>query len=496
MHRVSPDSPVRLTFALLLAGCSATTQRAFEAPSSETIVSETEERQSDPPTHLIFVKNLSTVPVKVFSVSLRSCENVKQPCGPKSTNLRVAPGQRVLALRVEPDMPQRAFSYNFGFSWHADSSSAAALAALAASGDASARRKVAAMQRDDSLRKAEPGTHYNELTRDDFTALGGRVVSMRAEPESLVLAPGEQSSVERIQFLMLDAQGQSVGRTRWVQWMVPGDGAIQFLPPDRIIAHRPGRTVIRFRLAGEAQQMLRSEIPDVEVPIVVAYRLDAHAPVFAGRVADAESRRPLTCVRVVLEDSAQNVVSSGRTGAGGTFRLQAPRAGTYRVAVHTHGWAPAYGPTEVATAGEAREREYLVRFTEQLLIARYGREVEDFQHAHPAAVTTEPLRPRSTGASGGAASTPVISGVTLGGSDSNPILGIVSRTPRMTTWVQFVVDSTGRVDATSILLPPDTPASAKASVTSVLPRVRFSPARDKGTPTCEMLRMQVNFTSR
>jgi hypothetical protein len=30
----------------------------------------------------------------------------------------------------------------------------------------------------------------------------------------------------------------------------------------------------------------------------------------------------------------------------------------------------------------------------------------------------------------------------------------------------------------------------------VLPRVRFSPAREKGTPVCEMLRMQVNFSPR
>jgi hypothetical protein len=52
------------------------------------------------------------------------------------------------------------------------------------------------------------------------------------------------------------------------------------------------------------------------------------------------------------------------------------------------------------------------------------------------------------------------------------------------------------VDSKSIILPLGTDQRALTSVTQVLPRVRFSPARDEGKPVCELLRMQVNFSNR
>ena len=487
MHSVRPE--LHLALVLGLAACSAaTTQRAFVAPSSETIISDTEVRQDNPPTHLIYVQNRSTVPVRVFSVSLSSCENIKQPCGPKRANLRLRPGDRLLAIRVEPDNVYRGFSYHFGFNWQADSSGAAALSALAAGGDDASAQRLAATRRADSIRKAAGGPRYNELTRDDFAALAGRVVSMRAQPESLLLAPGEETSLERLQLLLIDDQGRVAGSTRWLEWSVPGVGVADFIPPDRIIARRPGRMLLRFRLANEARPALRSELQDLEVPIVVAYRFDPNAPTFAGRAVDADSKTPLACVRVALEDSAQNVVNTTRTDATGAFYLQAPHTGTYRVRVEMHGWMPVYGPNEVGGADETRQSEYLVQFTEQLLVTRpqFAADADDFRHAQPAAVTNE-IGPRSTS---------LVQGVTLGGSETTPILGIIGRIPPMTTWMQFVVDSAGRVDKASILLPPGTSANAKTSVASVLPRVRFSPAREEGTPVCEMLRMQVNFSPR
>lgn len=489
MPSVRPELTCHLAFVLGLAACSAaTTQRAFVAPSNETIIHDTEVRQDNPPTHLIYVQNRSTVPVRVFSVSLSNCENIRQQCGPRRANLRLGPGDRLLAVRIEPDNTQRAFSYYFAFSWQADSSGAAALTALAASGDQGAAQTLAATRRADSIRKAEGGPRYNELTRNDFTALAGRIASMRAHPESLLIAPGEQTSLERLQLLLIDDQGRVAGSTRWVEWSVPGLGVADFVPPDRIIARRPGRMVLRFRLANEARQALLSEGADVEVPIVVAYRIDPNAPTFAGRALDADTKAPLACVQVALEDSAQTVVNTTRTDATGAFYLQAPHTGTYRVRVEMHGWMPVYGPNEVGAADEVKQSEYPVRFTEQLLVSRpqYGREVADFEHAQPAAVRNEVGTP----------STSLVQGVTLGGSESTPILGIIGRIPPTTTWIQFVVDSAGRVDKASILMPPGTSANAKTSVAAVLPRVRFSPAREKGTPVCEMLRMQVNFSPR
>jgi len=266
---------------------------------------------------------------------------------------------------------------------------------------------------------------------------------------------------------------------------------VQFVPPDNLIARRPGRVMLRFSLADEAQKLLANPVGDIEYAVVAAYPPDPHAPVFEGLAVDADTKKPLACARVALEDSAQNVVVRDRTGPTGTFVLVAPRPGTYRVRVETFGWAPAYGPSELANADEAKQHEYAVRFTEQLLVSRFNRDADDIEHARPTAVATQPL---GTGAKRGA-STPIVQAVTLSGSESMPILGIVGRTPPGTLWMQFVVDSTGRVDLASVLLPPDADARAAASVASVLPRVRFSPARDAGKPACELLRMQVNFSA-
>src|SRR5262245_64616783 len=80
----------------LIAATSAA-QSAYVAPTSETIFTDTEQRQ-DNPAHLVFVRNRSTVPVTVFSVSLSGCQNIKGTCEPRRVNLKVWPGGRVLAL--------------------------------------------------------------------------------------------------------------------------------------------------------------------------------------------------------------------------------------------------------------------------------------------------------------------------------------------------------------------------------------------------------------
>src|SRR5919199_2089145 len=139
--------------AAILAGCaSGGAQHAYVAPTFETIVSRTEERQSDPPEHVIFIENHSTVPVTVFSVSLTGCENVKpQLCSVHPTSTRLTPGQRQIVTRVAPEDKFRAFSYHFGFSWRADSGVVSALAALARSGDEGARARLAEIQGPDSI---------------------------------------------------------------------------------------------------------------------------------------------------------------------------------------------------------------------------------------------------------------------------------------------------------------------------------------------------------
>ncbi|HEY2375728.1 MAG TPA: carboxypeptidase-like regulatory domain-containing protein [Gemmatimonadaceae bacterium] len=484
--------PILGLAGLSVLACTPPSQHTYIAPSNDNVVQTTEVNDANPPTHLVYVENHSTVPVIVFAIILTNCENVNIECGAKRTNTRIDAGSRAMLARIEPKMVDRASNYSFGFSWRPDSSyGKAALNALAESGDEAARVRLAAMQHADSLRKAEEGPHYNELSRTDYPMIAGKVAGMRAYPESLVIAPGERASVERIRLLLVDSAGVVLGMTRWVRWRI-GMGAVQFVPPDMLIAKRPGRTVIHYSLADEPQQMLGAPVPDLDYAVVAAYPPDAHAPIFEGRAVDADSKSLLACASVALEDSAQNVVARGRTSVGGTFALSAPRAGTYRVRVETRGWSPVFGPNELAKPDEDRQHEYLVKFSEQMLMPRYMRDPDEMEHAHPVSLRME----APTGPKRGRGAAPIVSSVTLGGSEAMPILGIVGRAPTGTQWMQFVVDSTGQVDQKSITLPSGTDPRALTSVTSVLPRVRFAPAREAGKPVCELLRMQVNFSSR
>ena len=493
--------------ALLLAGCaSASTQRAYVAPTHETITSTTEEREGNPPAHLIYIQNRSTVPVTVFSVTLSGCENVKQQCTPHPANLRVRPGERQLAIRVEPRDAAQAFGYHFGFSWHADSASTQALNALAANGDASARARVDAMRHADSLEHAERGPRYNELSRTDFVTLASRARTLRAVPDSLVLAPGQRASVEQVRLLVLDSAGAVLGQTRWLRYQIPSSGAVAFVPPTTLIARSAGRAVLRFRLADEAQTML-ANVPndDVEVPVVVAYATDPHAPTFEGIAVDAASKAPLGCLRVALEDSARNTVASGRTDREGTFILAAPRPGSYAVRFETFGWAPVGSPLQSAQPDEIKQQQYVVSFTERLLSAPMVTDFSGTQHPYPVAVTASAFaKPPAAGTTLGKATRPVVKpaprmivqSVSLRGSETMPILNVVGNAPPGTIWIQFVVDSAGQVDPKTIIYPANTDDRAIGSVNLVLPHVRFSPARENDRAACELMRMQVNFTPR
>ena len=494
----APCVPLRrliAAVAALLTGCAAATQRTYVAPTFDTIVSTTEERTGEPPVHLLRVENRSTVPVVVFSASLTNCANVRDTCTPHPMNVRVAPGQTQTILRATPTSAERGFSYRFRFSWHADSSDARALSALAASGSQDAQRRLSDQQRGDSLRRAAAAAGYVELSRDAFAALGSRVAALRAATDSLVLAPGQKVGIDDVRLVLVDSAGAILGSTHWVRWSVPPSEAVQFTPPKELVGREAGRIVLTFSLAEEAQRLLGRSLDDVDVPVVVATTVEPGAPLFQGIALDDDSRTPFGCSPIVLEDSAEHVVARARTDRTGMFTLTAPRAGSYRVRADVRGWAPVYGPLQPAASGEMKQFHLLVRFTEQLLASRGLADRERFQHAAPAAVSMATYGVAS-GRKATSAPMPVVSGVTLGGSESAPVLGIIGAAPAGRAWVQFIVDAAGKVDTSSVQLPPDVSPPAAASLKAVLPRVRFTPARAEGTPVCELQRMEVAFTKR
>lgn len=111
-----------LTATLLLgaigaSGCASGVQRVYVAPTNETVVTGVTEGRGDDVFQMIWVANRSTVPVTVYSVTLRSCENVRQPCEPRPMNVRLAAGEQRTVLRVEPKSDLQGFSFRYTFAW-------------------------------------------------------------------------------------------------------------------------------------------------------------------------------------------------------------------------------------------------------------------------------------------------------------------------------------------------------------------------------------------
>jgi len=122
-------------------------QDVFVAPNDRTVIASTEQSNSDDPAHMLYISNNSTVPIVVFGITLTACENVKQSCGARRTNFKIGAGRRVNVGRVQARDAERAFSYRWGMSYHADSSDAKAMAVLREHGleldPAAAARRVA-----------------------------------------------------------------------------------------------------------------------------------------------------------------------------------------------------------------------------------------------------------------------------------------------------------------------------------------------------------------
>jgi hypothetical protein len=116
---------------MLLLGVAPTqAQQIFIAPTTNRVVATTEVSNGEPPAHLFFVSNNSTVPIVVFGVTTYECTNIKPSCGGRRTKIAIAAGARRMVGRVEAKDPEQAMDYRWHFSFVADSSDAMALAAL------------------------------------------------------------------------------------------------------------------------------------------------------------------------------------------------------------------------------------------------------------------------------------------------------------------------------------------------------------------------------
>jgi hypothetical protein len=257
-----------IAICLLLACASAAPEHAYIAPTPETVFTTTEEMSASPG-QIISVENRSSVPITVYSVILRDCQNVKTQCSsPRRLNLQLAPHSRQTLVRVEPTNPRVSFGYHFGFSWRADPTTTAALAVLASAGDSVARLRLAAIEREDARRRAAVGGQDLDLTTTEINALADHAASLRALPDSLVLPRGARVTLDTIHVLLIGTQGETLGRIRAIQWRLT-PGVVSAIKPDTLVAVATGRAVLQLNLPDDVLPGKPALHTGLQVPIII-----------------------------------------------------------------------------------------------------------------------------------------------------------------------------------------------------------------------------------
>ncbi len=169
------------------------------------------------PGQIVHVENRSSVSVTVYSVTLRNCDNIKASCsGPRSLTLHLRPHPCEVLDRVEPANAQKACTFGYTFAWYADSSTRAALEALAA----------------------------------------GVETTTRQQRDARALADGSRQD---------RYAGERLVRIRALQWRVPRSPAITVVRPDTLVTVRPLQLHLADDLLPANEQL---HVP-LEVPIIV-----------------------------------------------------------------------------------------------------------------------------------------------------------------------------------------------------------------------------------
>lgn len=235
--------------------------KRYTAATDATVLTMIEEGYGSTPVQVIWIQNHSTVPIVVYSVSLRDCENVRQSCSPTRMNLAVSPGARTQLKRVEPRNPEASFSFRYSFGWRADSSDAEVLRLMAENGSSLAKEQLQAREEAIVERRAAIGGQDLVLDSASIATLGAQIARIRGEPDSLVLRVGETFLMRRVRVMAVDAHGGLLGRLSAFQWRV-GMGAVSVVK-DTLVGLVVGRTSV------ELQAVLPAGPMTTEIPIVV-----------------------------------------------------------------------------------------------------------------------------------------------------------------------------------------------------------------------------------
>ncbi len=245
--------------------------RAYIAPSDATVLTVAEESQTMARNITIYVINRSSVPIIVYTASLRDCENIKQSCTPVRLNLRVRPDGRMPILRASPKNEMEGMRYSYSFGWRADSAAIRALETLAAAGSSEAQARLDANAERPTATPTEiaapRGLDRRDLWLDSamVLSLGERLASVRAEPDSMTIREGRAFLLRQVRLMAYDDKGDPLGQLGIrFRWSYP-PGAVLLTRADTIYGALPGRSEISFRIE-TGGRILETKLPVIVLP--------------------------------------------------------------------------------------------------------------------------------------------------------------------------------------------------------------------------------------
>lgn len=269
----APLAILSLLVAPVVAHAQSDTR--YVAPTNETVTTYIEEGMGSRPSAVLWVRNTSTVPIKVFSVTLRSCENVFEDCAPRPLDLRVGPGRSAIIGHVEPRDPEKGYTYRYTFGWRADSADAV-LQRVLAQGGAPQPQAQAVVTSQPPV--AEPAVVVQRMTtapkptitpRDiilgpqELAVLGPQIVRLGVEPDSVVLQVGQSFLMHQVRVYAYGLQGNMLGRVAAYQGRV--SRGVLLAHGDTATAQHAGRSRLEFRLAPPAAP-LTAIFPVIVIP--------------------------------------------------------------------------------------------------------------------------------------------------------------------------------------------------------------------------------------
>jgi hypothetical protein len=257
----------------ITAACASSggNTRGYIAPTRETVLAHLDPAAGPNDAGLIVVENRSTVPINVTSVTLHGCQNIRQSCDqPYKMKERIDGESQKTVMRVSTRDVTEGSEFSYTFTWQADSgNSAAVLSILSQAGSKDADTKLESMKHADEIQRREVGFVDQDLRPAEIAKLGDRIISLRAEPDSVVMEKGAFMFVPQVRVLAIGSQGESLGRMRDRFTFRIQPGPVHFEAPDTLRAVASGRADMSIQFPTPAGSNRTTPFAPVHILFIV-----------------------------------------------------------------------------------------------------------------------------------------------------------------------------------------------------------------------------------